>query len=112
MTGKLRFDQLTIGELGFLEERGKLNIANFDGEFTSVQMGALAYVLKKRFGSPTFTWNEALSLTLQECQELLENHLEVETEEEDPKVVPKEPTTPDGYDLTVTPQLPSQSSSD
>lgn len=113
MTGKLRFTQLTIGEMSFLEERGKLDLSNFDGNFTSTQLGALAYVLKKRFGDPTFTWNQALALTIEECQNLLEQHLEAEDEEADaadPKEEPLKPTTDDGSNSTLMSPSPSPSS--
>lgn len=113
MTGKIRFTQLTIGETSFLEERGKLDFANFDGNFTSTQLGALAYVLKKRFGDPTFTWNQALSLTIEECQKLLEQHLETDDEEADdadPKAEHLRPTTDDGSNSTLMSPSPSPSS--
>lgn len=112
MTGKLRFTQLTIGEMSFLEERGKLDLANFDGNFTSTQLGALAYVLKKRFGDPTFTWNQALALTIEECQNLLEQHLEAdeEADDADPKAERLKPTTDDGSNSTLMSPSPSPSS--
>lgn len=83
---KIKFTQLTLGELSVLEKQGGLDLNNFDGNFNSDQMTAFAYVLKKRFGHPGFKWNEAQSLTLDEAQALLENHLDTSDldDEEEP----------------------------
>jgi hypothetical protein len=95
---KIKFSQLTLGELSVLEKQGGFDLGNIGDSFTSAQMAALAYILTKRFVYSRFTWNEALGLTLEDAQNLMETHLDndeaEESDEEDPKALDQIPTYP------------------
>lgn len=65
--------QLTLGEVAAIEDLSGRSIDELDSENTpkGKLLAALAYVVKRRTGTPTYTWNEALGLTLTEASEII-----------------------------------------
>lgn len=62
------FDRLTLGEIAKIEELSGASIAAIGDEETpkGKALAAVAFVVKRRT-NPTFTWNEAMGLTLAEA---------------------------------------------
>jgi hypothetical protein len=81
------FRKLTMGEISFIEDMSGRSIS--DLEDTTQPMGklltALACVAKRRAGEPGFTWNAALALTFDECNEIIGFDPDAEEEDEAPK---------------------------
>lgn len=110
---KFDFDSLTLGEVSTIEDLsgygiGALNEEKPQGKF----LAALLMVAKRRDGQPTFTFNAALAVTMNEAQEFLGLG-----EDDDADAVPTDDTDPaggtydpaadaegngDGYEPTVT----------
>jgi len=63
---------LTLGEVARVEELSVLPISAFSNEDKpkGKALAALAFVWKRRT-EPTFTWNDALGLTIEQANEIL-----------------------------------------
>lgn len=69
----LDLSNLTIGEMAMIEDLGGQPLSAL-GDTTRPQMktlAAVAMIVKRRSGEPTFTWNAAMDLTMSEINELL-----------------------------------------
>lgn len=70
------FDQLTIGEVVFLEETTGLSIdtlGHAENQKGKV-LAALLVVIKKRTGEPTFSYKDALNVPLVEASKYIEDN--------------------------------------
>lgn len=67
------FNTLTLGEVATIEDLSGQSIAQIaDGDTPKGKaLAALAMVAKRRTGEPTFKFNDALLLTLDEANELI-----------------------------------------
>lgn len=66
-------NKLTLGEVAKVEELSGHSIREFQSDQTPAgkMMAALAFVVKRRTGSPEFKWSEALELTMGQANEIL-----------------------------------------
>lgn len=87
MTAAFDFDTLTLGEVATIEDLSGLPISAIADEERpkGKALAALAMIIKRRSGEPTFTFNQALAMPLVEANGLLGSD---EPEDE----APKEPT--------------------
>lgn len=76
---------LTLGEVAKIEDLAGLPISAIadDDKPKGLALAALAYVVKRRTGTPDFTWNQAQALTFSEVNDLL--GLDEDEDEDDPK---------------------------
>lgn len=67
------FDSLTLGEVALIEELSGQSIGQIADESTpkGKALAAIAMVTKRRQGDPTFTWNQANALTLDQANAIL-----------------------------------------
>lgn len=106
-TVKIKFTQLTMGELDFFETQGGKRMSELGQDFTAKQLTALAFILKKRTGHPGFKWGDAQALTFDECQQLLDDHLDMGEDQENSDDPKEQPQLPSGLDTPpLTPVYP------
>lgn len=69
----LDLSNLTIGEMAMIEELGGQPVTSLgDADRPKMKtLAAIAMIMKRRSGEPTFTWNAALALPMSEINELL-----------------------------------------
>jgi hypothetical protein len=81
----LDINNLTLGEISLIEDLSGLAIASIaDSDSPKGKaLAALAMVAKRRSGEPTFTFNQACALTLQDANALLGVGAETSDEEAD-----------------------------
>lgn len=65
--------QLTLGEVAAIEDLSGRSITALESDEApqGKLMAALVYVIKRRTGSPRYTFNEALGLSLPEAAEII-----------------------------------------
>lgn len=70
---KFDFNKLTLGEVAAIEDLGGQSIAMIAEDDTPVgkPLAAIAMVIKRRTGDPTFTFNQALAMPMDEATALL-----------------------------------------
>lgn len=83
--------KLTLGEVAKVEELSGLSISAIadDDKPKGLALAALAFVAKRRV-QPDFVWNDALSLTFTDAQEIL--GLGQEADPADPTPAPGDPS--------------------
>ncbi len=66
-------NNLTVGEMALIEELGgqPITALSDDAAPKMKPLAAIALVVKRRSGEPTFTWNAALALPMAEINSLL-----------------------------------------
>lgn len=76
---------LTLGEIAKVEELSGQGIGVLEDEEKpkGLALAALAFVIKRRTGHPSFTWNQAQALTADEAYTLLTGDEEDEVEGKD-----------------------------
>ena len=79
----MQINQLTLGELSFVEEKARTSIQQMGENPTAKTMMYLALVIKRR-EEPTFTEKQAADLTLEEVTEIITGTKPDETEAADP----------------------------
>lgn len=64
---------LTLGEVAMIEDLSGRSISDIGAEDApkGKALAAIAMIVKRRTGHPTFSWNHAQALTLTEANELL-----------------------------------------
>ncbi|MBD8466790.1 hypothetical protein IFU30_10975 [Plantibacter sp. CFBP 8798] len=84
-------NRLTLGEIAKVEELSSLSISAISNDSApkGLQLAALAFVAKKRH-DPTYLWNDALGLSIDEANSIL--GLNGDDEETDPKETVEQPT--------------------
>ena len=67
------FNKLTMGEIALIEKLGEQSISMIgeDDAPKGKSMAALAMVIKRRSGHPSFSWGDAQALSMDEVNELL-----------------------------------------
>lgn len=78
---------LTLGEVAFIEELSgqALDAIGNDGAPKGKSLAAIATVIKRRNGFPTFKFNDALALSFAEVNELLGMNEEVDEDSDEGK---------------------------
>lgn len=69
----LDVQKLTLGEIAKIEELGGLSISMFSDDETpkGKMLAAMALIQKRRTGTPTFKWADAMLLSLEEASEIV-----------------------------------------
>lgn len=91
MANKLNLQNLTLGEVDYVERQSRLPLQKFsdpDAPKTRFMM-AMAVVVKRRNGEPTFSIEDAEKLTLSEAQEIVN----IDDDDDEP-ADPEAPATP------------------
>lgn len=62
---------LTLGEVATIEDLSGIALSDLEGKPQGKFLAALVMVIKRRTGDPTFTFNQALAMPMDEAQQLL-----------------------------------------
>ena len=71
MTTKLDMSSLTLGEVATIEDLAGVPLSAIETAPQGKFLAALVMIVKRRSGEPTFTFNQALAIPMDEAQQLL-----------------------------------------
>lgn len=68
---KLDVTKLTLGEVATIEDLAGVSLAEIEGAPQGKFLAALVMIHQRRNGEPTFTFNQALAMPMDEAQRVL-----------------------------------------